>query len=335
MNTMKDSRIEPTLTSKRWTPRFWIGCFTLLLGLPLLYYGYCWGLWGRSSLLLQYLFQCGCPVISNEARYPEQVDVLVPACRYLSSRLSPSGRFLYVREKRFWRTSAYLLDLQTMERIGATDQPFSSFLTDNLWFDENGLKDYIIDRTTGRQYPIQAFRHWQENAYVNGNPNLELLISALHKAEQVFLTPNYSTVVVLMPNFFANPEQSFSFDRSDFPEWGHRRVEQFLQENNVVYQTILEDFPGEVASPDGRLLARSDGVYLIETNQKITDEYFVSVRGWINDSRAAVYSRHLVGPCLMRTNFGILDDSVCFFEVPQPVLRLKVPEEYLLPAPAP
>lgn len=102
MNFVQQSKetlkTETGYTSKPRGYRFWLSCFTLLLGLPLLlYYGYCWGLWGRSSLLLQYLFQCSCPSASEEARYPEQVDVVVPACRYVTTRLLPGGRFLYIR----------------------------------------------------------------------------------------------------------------------------------------------------------------------------------------------------------------------------------------------
>ena len=332
--------------------RFWLIRLALLLGLPImLYSGYCWGLWGRSSLLLQYLFQCGCPPASEEARYPLQVDIVVPACHYLSSTsspsLSPSGRLLHVRTKRFWRFSSYLLDLQTMEKIDVTKQPFSSFLTDDLWFVDD-FENYIIDRTTGRQYPIQNFRYWRENAYVNEEPNLELLVSALQQAEQVFFTQRGNdTVVVLMPNFFANPDQGFTFDRSDIREGNFNdRVEQFLQKNKIVYQTVPANvpFPNEVISPDRRFIAHPDGIYLIETGKKIVEGYFArglfhlysgkefGVRGWTYDGTGVIYSKFL-NPCLIEPPG--LDGPGCWFEVPQPVLKLKVPEEYLLPAEIP
>ena len=279
-------------------------------------------------MLLQHFFQCSCPPISEEARYPRQVDVIISACEHLtSSRLSPSGRFLYVYEETPGLISAYRLDLQTMERTDVAYQPFSSFLTDDLWFVENGIEDYIIDQTTGKRYPIRTFRYWQENAYVNGEPNLELLISSLHRAERVFLTPNYSTVVVLMPNFFANPAQGFTFDLSDFPEWGPRRVEQFLQEDKVIYQTVLANFPHEVVSPDGKLIAQDDGIYLFETNQRIAKAPPSLVRGWTSNSRGAIYSSD--GRCLIRRSLPFADDVGCEIWVPQPVLLLKIPEEYL------
>ena len=122
---------------------FWLGVFSrlgLLIALPLLlYYSYCWDLWGRNSLLLQYLFQCSCPPAGEEARYSDEVDVVVAACPQARVRLSPTGRLLHIPEGKSGITTAYLLDLQTMEKIKVTDQPFSSFLTDELWFVGSGL----------------------------------------------------------------------------------------------------------------------------------------------------------------------------------------------------
>ena len=333
VNTMKTLQSETKKTFRRRGYRFWLSCFTLLLGLPLLlYYGYCWGLWGRSSLLLQYLFQCNCPVASEQARYPRSVEVIVPACHQSYVELSPSGRLLKVGEEKLGFASTYLLDLQTMQKVPT--QSFSSFLTDDLWFVEKGLEDYILDRTTRKQYPITIFRLWHNNAYVNGSLNLELLVSALHRAEQVFLTPNYSTVVVLMPDFFTKPEQGFTFDRSDFPEGDSNRVEQFLQINNITYQTVPTSFPVEALSPDGRFVARVDGIYLIETNKKIARGYSLSVRGWTYDGRGVIYS-HALGRCLIQIGFPFTDDTGCFRRVPQPVLKLKVPKEYLSPTQTP
>jgi hypothetical protein len=342
MTTKETSPSKTSTLPKRRGTRFWAVCAVLVLGMPLLfYYGYCWGLWGRHSLLLQYLFQCSCPPASEEARYPKNVDVIVSACRQSYVELSPSGRLLAVHEEQDGLTSTYLLDLQSMERTEITNQPFSSFLTDNLGFIESGLEDTIIDRTTGRQYPIQAFSHWRDDAYVNGEPNLDLLVSALHRAEQVFLTLNYSTVVVLMPNFFANPAQSFTFDLFDFPMWDSNEMEQFLRENKVSYRTVLASFPDEVISPDERFVARADGIYLNDTNQKIVGGYsfsrffraysgkWLAVRGWTYDSSGVIYSQFTVGPCLIE--IGMMDGVGCFYEVPQPVLKLKVPEKYLLP----
>ena len=332
-HSLETSQIEVGDPPKQRGYRFWLGCFVLLLGLPLLlYYGYCWGLWGRSSLLLQYLFQCSCPPASEEARYPDVVDVIISACRQSSVELSPSGRLLSVHEEQTGITSKYLLDLQTMERIDVSNQPSSSFLTDNIGFIESGLEDYLVDRTTGKQYSIQPFKYWRENAYVNGEPNLELLVSALQQAEQVFFSQSTYRVVVLMSNFPTSPEQNFTFDDIDIPGLSPRHVEQFLQENDIVHQTILPGYPHEVASPDGSLIARDDGIYLVATNQLIAQVPPSLVMGWTSDGRSVIYSSPF-GRCLIRTATPFADEVGCATWVPQPVIILKVPEEYLLPFP--
>ena len=86
-------------SSTQQADRILISGWVILLALSLLYFGYCWGWWGRSSLFLQYLFQCNCPETSEEARYSSQVDVIVSACSHVNSRLLPSGDLLYVQEE--------------------------------------------------------------------------------------------------------------------------------------------------------------------------------------------------------------------------------------------
>lgn len=313
---------------------FWLISIFLVIGLSLSFFpGYCWGLWGRKSLLLQYFFQCKCPTTSEQARYPNQVKVIISACHNSFVELSPSGRYLLVHEEISGKNLDYLLDFQTMDKIDVTNQPFSDFLTDSIGFIESGLEDRIVDRFTGTQYPIKSFAYWREDAYLSGEPNLGLLVATLRKAKQIFLIQNSDTVVVLMTNFPENPEQNFTFDRSDIPEWDSDRVEQFLQNNNVIYQTILASHPDEAVSPDGRFVARPEGIYRVETNERIVMGYsyglflkeYYSVRGWINDGSGVIYSSG--NPCLI--DLGV--DIGCFYEVPQPVILLKLPDEYIMP----
>jgi len=55
------------------------------------------------------------------------------------------------------------------------------------------------------------------------------------------------------------------------------------------------------------------------------------VRGWINNGTAAIYASHSFEPGLLRLALPMGDDSWCEIRVPQPVIKLNVPEEYLLP----
>ena len=278
---------------------------------------------------MQYLFQCSCPVASEEARYSEEVDVVVSGCRRVSTgfKLLPSGRFVYIREEENKHIISYLLDLQTMERKRVTDQRFSSFLTDDLWFVDGGVNGYIIERTTGTKYAIKSFRYWQDNAFANGEPNLELLVSALQQAEKIFVAQNHDAVIVLMPDFRTNPEKSFTFRGSDIlkPFLGIQ-VQDFLRANNVIYQTVLEDSPHETASPDGRFIARDDGIYLAGTNQMIAKAPIPGARGWTYDGKGVIYTS---SPCLFQIG-APFDGRACLKRVPQPLIKLKVPEEHLL-----
>ncbi|HEU0292967.1 MAG TPA: hypothetical protein VFR47_09540 [Anaerolineales bacterium] len=328
---------------------FWTGCFILLLGLPvLLYCGYCWGWWGRHSLLLQYLFQCNCPPASEEARYPDEVDVIISACRYVSSRLSPSGRLLYVNEKRNGLTSTYLLDLQTHEKT-----PFflpegsNHFLTDDLFLFSSayGNDTYLLDRMTGERYPIREFSYWRPSTDITGEVNLSVLADVLRSIKDVFLIDD-DALVALAQDFRTYPEHKFFVHRASFPGSNPNRVEEFLQQNNISYHSVSDGFPGEAFSPDGKFIGRDDGIYLVETNQKIVDGYatskyyrsysgkYFSVRGWIYDGSGVIYSKFLK-PCLIELELPVTDAVECYIAVPQPLLKLNVPKEHLLPQETP
>lgn len=309
--------------------RIGVGCFATLLAFPfVLYFGFCWGLWGRNSLFLQYFFQCNCPPESEEWRYARQVDVIVSACENVTgSRISPSGRLLYVYQENSGLIYAFLLDLQTRERMDTTEQPFSSFLTDDLWFLERGLDHYIIDRTTGVQYPIEKFVYSRPDGQINRKANQPLLLENLRQAEQVFLIgASTDTVVALYSDFRTYPERNFIFDRFDLPDFN---TEQFLQENYISYQTVLPKYPHEVVSPNGKLIARDDGIYLVETNQMIVKAPPSLVNGWLGNSEGAIYSSY--GRCFIHRGLPFADDVGCEIRVRQPILLLKVPEKYLFP----
>jgi len=359
--TMETSHAKIVHPSKQRRYRSWISRFVLLLGLSLLmYHGYCWGWWGRNSLLMQYIFQCGCPVSSEEVRYPERVDIIVPACRHDVTRLSPSGRLLYVATKVLWNDADYLLDLQTGERtpvsisrnaaqaFGKPVPPKGSvhFLNDALIFHTfYGIDEYVLDWVIGKQYPIQAFIHMQPNAYSYGEVDLDLLFSALLQVEKVFfIDAPFQPVIALSSDFQTHPEHSFTFTVSDFPRDDISLIEKFLQQSNIIYYNVPADFLHEAISPDGRFIAREDGIYLGETDQKIVDGYpgiepfdayngkYFALQGWIYDSTGVIYSKPSK-LCLIRFWLPYMDGSECIIEVPQPVVMLKVPEEYLPPAP--
>src|SRR5215208_3729393 len=328
--------------------RIWVSYFVIIIGLGVLgYYGYCFGLWGRNSLLLQRLFQCNCPAFSEEWRYPKRVDIIAPACSYVGSILSPTGNLLYVMEgeSRYARTftSTYLLDFRTNERVPFfIGQGSNYFLTDDLLFlslnyghTDYAGGDYILDRTTGKQYPIRSFIFLRKDAYANGNPNLDILANELRGTKDVYLIDN-DTIVALKSDFRTFPKHSFSFDQWLLPGHHSNSGEEFLQENEINYHAISGPFQEEAVSPNGRFIARRDGIYLVGSKEKIVEGYtlkgsflggpggYFGVRCWTYDSRGVIY--HTSYGCLLELTGD--DIPYCTFEVPQPLLLLKVPEKY-------
>lgn len=316
-----------------------ISGLVILAALPLLYFGYCRGWWGRQSLLLQYLFQCNCPVTSEEARYPESIDVIVSACRNAGARVAPGGRWLHVDEE--WNNvrSSYLLNVETGEKIPtAVPQSNMYFLTDDLVFVSLGSGDgneYVQDRTTEKQYILRRFRSLYPDALVDGNADPGVLAEALHNASFVFLIDDRDIVVAYTPEFPASAKLNFTTNWLDLPGGEPDKVRLFLQEFDIAYRLIPSGFMEEAVSPDGRFVARRDGIYLSDTGEKVAEGYFIrkfpgkqyfSVRGWTYDSSGVIYSK-FAEPCLLETP-GI-DEPGCLWEVPQPVIKLNVPEEYM------
>jgi hypothetical protein len=222
-------------SSKQRRSRGWISRSDIFLATPLLilllYFGFCWGIWGRHSLLLHYLFQCGCPAASAETRYPEEVDVIVPACRYVSSILSPSGSLLYIQEKNGISNSTYLLNLQTNEKTSFFIPDGSNhFLTDNLIFHSfYGNDQYVLDITTGTKYVVRNAKYIQPNISSMGDIEPRLLLEALFTVDQIFLIDEvFQPVVAISLNARSQPEDIFTFNVLDFPGDESSRVKQFL-----------------------------------------------------------------------------------------------------------
>lgn len=254
--------------------------------------------------------------------------------------MSPSGRLLYVKKNEAEHSVGYFINLQTNEKYMYTiPDGRSYFLTDDLLFLRvdygKGVEggEHILDRRTGIWYPIEHLDTYEINT--------EELIGKLITSSSVFLIDDF-WLIAIAENFQSFPEQNFFTDPSAVINGKYKTTEEFLQENNITYTQIpyLAFNLGEIKSPDGNFIARRDGIYLTETNQKIIESHNgletytpysgrnFSVYGWVYDSSGAIYTKPF-GSCLFEYEFPLMDGSECLVDVHPPVLKLKVPQEYL------
>lgn len=250
------------------------GCLTLLLSTFLLlglgYWGYCWGWWGRTSLTLQYLFQCQCPTASEAHRY-RPFTVLVSACTDPRIRhMTPSGRLLLVEEQRsfagLWQIDLitnqrttfpvphmpvnnvrYLNDVDVLVRITAPkDRPFS----------HTYLLIHLVD---GTQVPIP----WE---YAD-----TLDLATLHPQRVIFFD-SQPEILFLGTGTPQQPRKAMVV----FTHTGQEAIRQQLTAAGVTTET--PSWPcttGPVRdacySHDQRWYALPDGLYHAETQKRMVD----------------------------------------------------------------
>jgi hypothetical protein len=311
------------------------GCLTLLLGsfllLGLLYWGYCWGWWGRENLALQYLFQCQCPPASERVRY-RPFTLLVSACRqpFLYDR-SPNGRMLVFTERRSPQT-IQLLDLETRQ-THALDvrgtKPTLRFLTDHLLVARSfiGLERHytLLDRSGTRRVALPSIKVWRD-------PLDPPTLARLQQMDQVIALPVTAVsyeLVALGHDPFAHPEDNLVLVPSEYDD-RERMLQQFDAAGIAYHQLPLPVTTGRVQgvpyAPSGRFWADHEGIALAATGERIValgDTAFAPNRrgGWVLDERAVIYqrgTRHVI-------DLGL---AFHFFPVTHPLLLLEVPEEY-------
>lgn len=249
--------------------RLWVGWSIFIIVLCALWYyspifEYCWGYWKQGSLYRQGEYQCQCPAASEEARIPQQADLIVSACNSGSVMISPSGRFLYVSEQNLKTdlSNHYLLDFQSGAKIPLNISGHTYFLTDDLLYVSLGIleNEYIVDRVTGAQYQIHGFDFLHPEVYEKRKVDLNFLAKKLREAKSVFLVDKYLDDVLALPFDFSDiSSHGFVINASEFPD--DIDVKQFLQDNDIIYQITPPDYQEGAVSPNGRFIARPEGIF--------------------------------------------------------------------------
>ncbi|MDI6768844.1 MAG: hypothetical protein QMD04_04130 [Anaerolineales bacterium] len=324
------------LRLKRW--HLWVVVILPILGI--IYLAWCYGLWGRNNLFLQYLFQCCCPLHSESFRYPEQAEVIIPACHKQDKfiTISSGGALIQVGSPYNFK---YILDLRTGKRIKlpTTREDDYEILSDDLLFYQTSQREaFVFDIHTRMSYPVEYLKNlpflvdeWGQRTTIDPT----VIIPILRSAHEVFVVGRYDVV-------FNTDSRYYGISTSDLIICCSLSIEEFLNTHQISYVSPknIFDFTGELSSRSGTFLARADGIYLTNTNERIVKNYqlpnsdYLEPIAWRYDDRGVILSSWGFGAYGLDFS-GFLPTFLPahFFPVPQPVLILKVPPEYLPPAP--
>ena len=309
------------------------GVVALLL-LGSMYWSWCWGYWGRQSLLPQYLFRCAYPAASEAARYPAHVEVLISACKDARVIVSPGGQRMSVRVS---GQPMYMVDLETQRRVSLPVLDSYSFVTDSLLMvkpEAKGEPIYLFDVNTLVQLPITDL-YWSNTPTLADGRTLDpaVVLPLLQQADQVFLINN--GILLIMQN------HAYTINKFCLPSKDHsgEMAREFLELHHIPYAVSKQQYGAEgLPSFSGRFVFRQDGIYLDATGERIVenyhlsaDDYFVA-KGWVSDDRGVVIHKgaHLLDLTWLGDPIS-LEPTGSYIYVPQPVLLLKVPEQYLNP----
>lgn len=302
-----------------------------LLVAGILYWGWCWGWWGRGNLWLRAAFQCQCPRASEAARY-RPFKVLVSACVEPSLQsFSPNGRYVTVVE-RVPRSRTVRIDLQTGQRlVTALGGGSSYFLDDTLLLGRLSLKEkdaLLLDLSDGRvtSVPFVDIARYDVSQ--------EAVLEVLRQAERVVAMRGGAfpwLIVGLATDYRQHPDKTIVI-------YGNSGFLQTLADEGISHTEVPPPYV-DGPSPDyhryslkRQFWADSDGIYLAQTEQRIvtTPPDAPGPAGWVLNDQAVVYG---YGEYAFLIETDVFGDH---FPVPQPILLLEVPPGYwATPTPAP
>ncbi len=278
-----------------------LGILTALAFLWLLYWSWCWGWWGRNNIFLQYLFQCRCPTITEQARYPTQAQVLASACQDESSK------------------HALLLQQLNNGFVGG-------YHVDKSWWIGRSRTNYLLIDSQDGSFAVAR--------YILSNGTLDPLITEqIRNAKNIYWQQDLGVLLAL--SSVETPERSGNLvltSQDDTPlsrEQLRNQIALELTKNQIPYNTVGSW--GTVISRNHLFLYRG-GIRLVDGEQRIIDGSELGGRlfavGWAADDRGALLegnnSLYLYGG-----GFQVIVPTGPV--VPQPILLLRVPSEYLPP----
>lgn len=272
------------------------------------------------GLLYRWLFPpCGQPPDDPN------VEVIVSDCtRPFLISTSPDGKYLmYTDDRGYWLRNLITGEEQKMS-VAA-----DFWLTDSLVLQTTGGGDnrqfLVYDLTDGTKTPLQ---------WIYGRHNFAGVLPAFQRAEIVYYAPDErdNFAVALAPNFKNIPRSNYVLSLPPTFQGGlgeEESILNFLQDNHISYVEFRSEYfyrSPPLPSHDGRLLAKGSWIYdLAGSRIVLPADGNSSITGWAHDD-SGVYLQHPMtgGPVSVMTPFLLWPKD-------QPILKLKVPFQYLSP----
>lgn len=299
-------------------------------------FGYCQGWWLTSNPWAYYWWLCDCSPEFEQSLYPDNIEVVVSACYdQQSAALSPNGRYMIFSSG---IGKSYLLDLVTGDKKSwphdaAWEPPMMGFRTNTLVLVSEFRTWKLVDVTDGSIIDLIELEVIPGD---KSSPIPEQTLQALEKADRVLAFGN--TALALSAHPKQNPNKNFAVF---YPKWEH--FDTILSENDIDYKYI-ESCWNQLSclSHDDRFkatqttISTADGQLLAEftSNPSFRDGLpGIIILGWAhNDS--GVYLQFDPHSYIIDGD-GFVTPAT--YPLPQPIVKLKVPEEYrqTKPTPAP
>jgi hypothetical protein len=260
---------------------------------------------------------------------------MAPACEHVAIQVSPEGRVALVRQLRSREGVAYFLDLVTGEVVEFKSVDNVEFLTDELLLVPYPKgQPYLLNRQTLERYSISRLypERLPDGVLENGDINPNALLPILDRAGQIFIWDDW--LVTVESHTTRDTSSNYLVSESNlFGESANGDLlRHFLYENEIPYLTSYRRYyPEGMPSHTGALLARDDGIYLASTGERIVEGFsapsygYLVPAGWAyNDRGVVLHPGEVFLLDLTRISLYLGRHIL----VPQPVLMLKVPDEY-------
>ena len=282
---------------RQWLSRLLTSALFIIVAAFLIYWSWCWGLWGQNNLWMQYLFNCHSPEGSEATRYPDQIDLLVSGCASKQAKESKANEL----------TQAQVTIALSSEWWVLTDAQHSQFT--------------LLDVRDGYQLVLPVVHLSKDD---NLSPDLWY---RLRRVSRVY-TYGFALLFALGQEAGRPGDESFVIVSQDFDQTHSLSLVGYLEAAQIPVSAF--GF-GAHLSPNHRFWSFVGFIRSVATDEAVADSGSLGDRfstpGWVADGRGIILLGEDVYVIGGPGSIDVLTPS--WFPVPQPLLLLKLPDQYL------